>query len=189
MTVPQPKIPDWMFMYPDAIFALGYAAEVHKEQKRKYTEEPYVFHVLSVAQRMYEFYNSYGFDVPADMVTAAILHDTVEDQKVSFQMLSEHFNMNVVGLVMWLTDMNEPNVKSTRRVRKLMCAEKIAWAPDSAKIIKFFDIADNTSSIEKYDPVFAKTYLPEKRRILQVIGVLSWARVADTVKYPYKVVE
>ena len=49
------------------------ARELHGEQKRKYTGEPYVNHTVKVA----EIVKTYGGD--ESMVYAAILHDVLED--------------------------------------------------------------------------------------------------------------
>jgi hypothetical protein len=37
-------------------------------------------------------------------------------------------------------------------------------------LIKRADIADNTASIERYDPKFAAVYLPEKAAVLAAMG-------------------
>ena len=54
--------------------ALSYAFELHREQKRKGTEIPYISHLLEVAGIVIE----YGGN--EDEAIAALLHDAVEDQ-------------------------------------------------------------------------------------------------------------
>lgn len=69
--------------------AMVFAREVHKNQVRKYTGNPYADHLAEVA----------GIAVtacpvtlsPDVMATVAWLHDCIEDQGVSVETLSEQF--------------------------------------------------------------------------------------------------
>jgi hypothetical protein len=45
----------------------------------------------------------------------------------------------------------------------------LAKASPAAMTIKLADIIDNTSTIEFYDPDFAKVYLAEKRPLLDIL--------------------
>lgn len=183
----QPLVyPDWLH-YPEnakVLRALQFAERAHEGQFRKYTGEPYVTHCLDVVVRLRDLYLKHGLLPPVDMLCAAALHDTVEDTDTSFQEITEEFGKEVAGLVFWLTDIT-PKEWGNRAVRKRLCAERIAYAPDSAKVIKSCDIGSNTDSIVQHDPKFAAVYVPEKCRILELIGDLSWARLADTVKNPF----
>ena len=52
---------------------------------------------------------------------------------------------------------------------KRLSRERLARAPGWVQTIKCADLISNTSSIVKHDPVFAKTYLEEKRLLLDVL--------------------
>ncbi|MGA9854457.1 MAG: HD domain-containing protein [Gammaproteobacteria bacterium] len=54
--------------------ALSYAEEVHRQQKRKGSEGPYVAHLMAVSALVLE----HGGD--EDQAIAALLHGAVEDQ-------------------------------------------------------------------------------------------------------------
>ena len=54
--------------------ALVYATQIHGGQRRKGTTVPYVAHLLAVAATVLEY------DGDEDLVIAALLHDSVEDQ-------------------------------------------------------------------------------------------------------------
>lgn len=54
--------------------AFAFAHDLHRHQKRKKTEIPYITHLMAVAALVGEF----GGD--EEQVTAALLHDAVEDQ-------------------------------------------------------------------------------------------------------------
>lgn len=184
------NLPVWMKTgdYPLAVLAFGFADEAHKDQVRKYTGEPYVYHCLDVAQRLHDLYGDHGMHLPDVMVAAAALHDTVEDCGVSFQYLTAVFGKEVAGLVFWLTDVCPPTW-GNRAQRKRLEAERMAFAPGQAQIIKYCDIMSNTASIEEHDAEFSKTYVPEKNRVLAIIGEMSAARLWVANEYPYKAVE
>jgi (p)ppGpp synthase/HD superfamily hydrolase len=54
--------------------ALGFAAQLHRDQRRKGAETPYIAHLLSVAALTLEYHGD------EDCAIAALLHDAVEDQ-------------------------------------------------------------------------------------------------------------
>ncbi len=73
--------------------AIDFANKVHKNQKRKGTEIPYILHPLEagiiVAQTLFD----------EELVSAAILHDTMEDAGVSYETLETVFSPKVAALV------------------------------------------------------------------------------------------
>jgi len=165
--LPVCDIPRWVSDYPLVLLdTLAFAAKAHRFQRRKYTNEPYIYHPISVAERLVGYYRDQcGKQAPVEMIQAALLHDTVEDTDATFQEISDRFGFRVTGLVYWLTDLPMPG--SNRETRKRLAADKLQFAPLEAQIIKHFDLIDNTESIEKYDEKFAKTYLREKDRMFQ----------------------
>lgn len=142
--------------------AKEFATKAHNEQVRKYTEEPYITHPLAVA----EIVASVTDD--EDMICAAILHDTVEDTRISYVDIVLAFGLRIAGLVSDLTDVSYKEY-GNRTARKALdlCHTSIA-SPD-AKTIKLADLIHNTSSITKYDPDFAKVYMAEKKLLLDVL--------------------
>ena len=145
--------------------AYNFAVEAHGDQKRKYTGEPYVTHCVEVAKIVQEV----GGDV--EMICAALLHDVLEDTPVSYDELNAAkygFNFGICQLVLWLTDVSRPE-DGNRATRKTLDREHIAKAPARAKTIKLADLISNSSSIVQHDPKFAKTYLQEKRLLLDVL--------------------
>lgn len=178
----------WTRSYPLAVRAIRFAEQAHEGQYRKYTGEPYVNHCLDVMMRLCELYSKHGLVCPDYMLAAAALHDTVEDTEVSFQQLTEMFGEDITGLVFWLTD-NEPKTWGNRATRKRLAAERISNAPFAAKVIKWCDIASNTNSIVENDPKFAAVYVPEKCRILELIGEFNRDDLAYSTMYTYEAVK
>jgi (p)ppGpp synthase/HD superfamily hydrolase len=150
------------------------AAHAAVKQVRKYTGEPYInhpFHVMSIVKT-----------VPHTdaMLAAALLHDTVEDTGVTFELIEQEFGSEVAVLVGWLTDVSMPE-DGNRAGRKQIDLEHTADAPAEAQTIKLADLISNTASIVKHDMNFAETYLKEKQALLQVLTkgdrtLLSWAQ-------------
>ena len=71
--------------------AYTFAEEAHREQKR-HSGEPYINHCIAVAQILTEL------KVPAEVVAAGLLHDTVEDTQVSLADIRREFG-DVVRLL------------------------------------------------------------------------------------------
>jgi (p)ppGpp synthase/HD superfamily hydrolase len=143
------------------VFAI--AAHSAVKQVRKYTGEPYFVHPAEVARIVAEVPGS-----TAEMVAAAWLHDTVEDTGVTSNDIHMNFGPEVAVLVGWLTDVSKPE-DGNRAVRKAIDREHTAAAPAEAQTIKLADLISNSKSIMQYDPDFAKTYLAEKRLMLDVM--------------------
>ena len=138
------------------------AAHAAVKQVRKYTFEPYIVHPTEVANIV----ASRPHD--PEMVAAAWLHDTVEDTGVSIVDIQVEFGNEVASLVSWLTDVSKPE-DGNRAVRKARDREHIAMAPAAAQTVKLADLIANSRSIMAHDPAFAKTYLAEKRMLLEVL--------------------
>lgn len=131
-------------------------------QRRKYTNDPYIVHPASVVDLVALVQHT-----PA-MICAAWLHDVVEDCGVGFDAIQEHFGDEICHLVYWVTDKSVPG-DGNRAKRKAIDAHHLSQAPSEAQTIKLADIIDNTLTIEKYDPDFAKVYRQEKLELLAVM--------------------
>jgi GTP diphosphokinase / guanosine-3',5'-bis(diphosphate) 3'-diphosphatase len=148
--------------------AMMFAREVHKDQKRKYTFEPYWKHLAEVAGIVaataeHEYIGGYS-NVECS-VAVAWLHDTREDQGVSGEEIEHRFGMRVAIGVSLLSDFETGN----RAARKAASRLRLADAPGWVQTIKCADLISNTSSIVQHDPKFAVTYLEEKRLLLDVM--------------------
>lgn len=144
------------------ILALNFAQVAHKNQKRKYTNEPYVTHCISVANLVSEY------DSSEHVVQAALLHDTVEDTDVTNDRIKLIFGERVAELVKELTDVSKPS-DGNRKVRKEIDRQHLAKSSSEAATIKLADLIDNTNSIVEHDKEFAKVYLAEKEELLKVL--------------------
>ncbi len=116
--------------------ALEFAAHKHKNQFRKGAEQtPYINHPIKVAGIL----NECG-EQDAELIMAALLHDTVEDTDTSAEELQEHFGSNVANIVMECTD--DKNLSKAERK-----SLQIQHAPTASKAAKKLKIADKICNI------------------------------------------
>jgi GTP diphosphokinase / guanosine-3',5'-bis(diphosphate) 3'-diphosphatase len=125
--------------------AWNFAAQRHVSQRRKgIAQEPYVNHLAEVAELVATATG--GRD--ANLVAAAVLHDTVEDTATLPTELASVFNADIADLVAEVTD-DKSLEKSTR---KRLQVEHAAANSDRAKIIKLADKTSNLRSLTKSPP-------------------------------------
>ncbi len=138
------------------------AAHESIDQRRKYTHEPYIVHPAAVAQMVARVTDD------AAMISAAWLHDVVEDTPVTIDEIETEFGGDIAALVSDLTDVSSP-ADGNRKARKHLDWLHTREASARAKTIKLADLIHNSASIQRYDPGFARVYMAEKRRLLRVL--------------------
>lgn len=153
------------------------AAHAAVAQLRKYTNEPYIVHPTEVAGIVASVSG-----VTDEMIAAAWLHDVVEDTGVSIEVIRAEFGTEVAELVGWLTDVSRPE-QGNRATRKAIDRAHTAMAPAEAQTVKLADLISNTRSIMQHDEKFAKTYLEEKRMLLEVMTKGDAVLLAEARKY------
>jgi guanosine-3',5'-bis(diphosphate) 3'-pyrophosphohydrolase len=125
--------------------AWNFAAQRHATQRRKgKAQEPYVNHLAEVAELVANATD--GQD--ANLVAAAVLHDTVEDTATLSTELASVFNSDIANLVAEVTD--DKSLEKT--VRKRLQVEHAATKSERAKIIKLADKTSNLRSLIKSPP-------------------------------------
>ena len=152
----------------DKALKFSTAAHAAVNHKRKYTGEDYIVHPIAVSNLVKE---NGGTD---EMIAAALLHDTVEDTNVTREQIAEEFGWKIFKLVVELTDVTKPE-DGNRATRKAIEAKRLGMASKEAQTIKLADLIDNTKTIFKHDPKFAKVYKQEKI-IVGSYGQSTWYR-------------
>ena len=129
------------------------AKQHHSGQKRS-SGEPYIIHPIAVAKIVLD----YGMDCPS--VTAAILHDTVEDTDLTLDEIKAEFGEETASLVDGLTklgkvplDIKDKEEQQAENVRKML----LAMSEDIRVII--IKLADRLHNIRTLNFV-----APQKRR-------------------------
>ena len=138
------------------------AAHSAVKQVRKYTGEPYWVHPIEVANILREYPHTDA------MLAASLLHDTIEDTGITYDLVLAEFGPIIAGYVDWLTDKSIAE-DGNRAVRKKKDADRLAQAPWEVQTIKYCDLISNTKSILEHDKDFAKIYLKEKAYLLSIM--------------------
>lgn len=161
--------------------ALKFATKAHKDQVRKYTQEPYINHPIAVSKIVKEI----GGD--KNMRAAAFLHDVVEDTNIALDEILINFGHDIFNLVSDLTDISKKS-DGIRKIRKELDRQHLSRASKRAKTIKLADLINNTVSIVLHDSDFAKVYMSEKRALLEVLrdgNHILYQRALQIVKVYY----
>ncbi|MGQ7248974.1 HD domain-containing protein [Halomonas sp. V046] len=133
-------------------------------QRRKYTGEPYWHHPAVVAALVQA-----APSATEEMVAAAHLHDVVEDTEVTHDDIAREFGAVVAAHVVDLTDQFTDPGLGNRAHRKALERGRLASIAAGSQTIKYADLIDNTSSITRHDPGFARVYMAEKAELLAVM--------------------
>lgn len=141
--------------------AMVWAMELHRDQVRKYTGNPYIEHLAEVAGIAATALKG----APACALAVAWLHDSMEDCGVSKSQIARYCGADTADGVEWLSDLESGN----RAERKAASRARLSAAPWWVQTIKCADLISNTKSIVQFDPKFAVTYLEEKRALLEVL--------------------
>jgi (p)ppGpp synthase/HD superfamily hydrolase len=121
------------------------AAHWHSGQRRKgAAQEPYVNHLLEVAGLV--AHATGGDDI--NLVIAALLHDTVEDQEVSRAMIAAEFGEDVATLVMEVTD----DKTLPEAQRKALQVEHAPHKSSRAALLKMADKISNLMEMASGPP-------------------------------------
>lgn len=122
--------------------ALLYAAELHQNQVRKGSGEPYIAHLLGVTSLALEHGAS------EDEAIAALLHDAIEDQggDTTRQEIRRRFGDEVTAIVDGCTD-SDVKPKPPWRKRKEAYIAHLHSAPPSVLLISSCDKLHNATSI------------------------------------------
>lgn len=142
--------------------AIHVANSLHDKQYRKYTGEPYICHCIEVLNLLIE----HDANLAEEYLSAAVLHDTIEDTHATYESLRDFFGETTAQTVVWLSDVST-KADGSREVRKKMDREHIWKAPYEAQLIKVADMISNSKSILRRDPAFAKIYIREKELLLE----------------------
>jgi len=147
-----------------------WGAMKHKGQVRKYTGEAYFTHCEAVAEFIAAYYeNVLKTYAPEEVIAAALLHDVVEDTDATFEMVTDICGETVAKYVYYLT--KPPTYAGDRAQKKAVYHSKLALAPEEVKIIKFFDMMHNHSSIREYEPKFWELWREETKRAIAAMNI------------------
>jgi len=124
---------------------LRFSAEKHTNQRRKDAKSsPYINHPIQVAETLWRV----GGVRDVNLLTAAILHDTIEDTDTTPEELEREFGEEVLSLVLEVTD----DKSLPKQIRKQLQIEHASHKSEKAKMLKIADKLNNIQDIVKSPP-------------------------------------
>src|SRR5262245_32246889 len=131
---------------PAVLTALHFAADKHRDQRRKGAEaSPYVNHLIEVA----ELLAREGGVSDVLTLQAAILHDTLEDTETTPAELDARFGLEVRRIVEEVTD----DQRLSTAERKRLQITQARQLSERAKVVKLADKIANLRSLVHAPPV------------------------------------
>ena len=124
--------------------ATQFAALKHCDQRRKDGKTPYIIHPISVAMILAEI----GSIEDLEILSAALLHDTLEDTDTSAHELEKIFGSRVRIIVEELTD----NDMLTFSQRKQMQIDNAPYLSKNATLVRIADKISNVSDVIENPP-------------------------------------
>jgi GTP diphosphokinase / guanosine-3',5'-bis(diphosphate) 3'-diphosphatase len=148
--------------------ALAFAAHKHRDQRRKDAEaSPYINHPIALA----EVLAGEGGVADAEVLAAALLHDTIEDTATTAEELRAEFGARIAAMVEEVTD----DQSLPKADRKRLQIEHAAALSAGAKLVKLADKICNLRDVADRPP--AKWELQRRQEYFE------WAkRVIDGLR-------
>lgn len=166
------------------ISALMLAGEIHKEDRRKTTGEPYINHCVAVASIL----ESWGAD--EDEIIAGLLHDTWEDHPnlISLELIKENFGERVAFLVDGVTKLkSKEGEKSEFETLRKVTRESLI--DSGVAKIKLSDRVHNMMTMEGMKPETqykkAKETLSVYAPMAESFGMWEVKCLLEDLSFPY----
>jgi guanosine-3',5'-bis(diphosphate) 3'-pyrophosphohydrolase len=125
--------------------ALAFAAHKHRDQRRKDpAASPYINHPIALADVLV----NEGGVTDVEVLSAALLHDTVEDTATTLEELEENFGPRIARIVAEVTD----DQQLSKAERKRLQVEHAAQLSPEAKLVKLADKICNLRDVAERAP-------------------------------------
>ena len=144
---------------PLILAAAHFAADRHRDQRRRDTVTPFINHPLALA----DILASEGGVSDPVVIAAALLHDTVEDTETTLDELEARFGTEVAGIVAEVSD-DKALPKQERKRLQIVHAPHIS---PRAKLVKLADKIANLRDLAARPPAD----WPQERRA----GYVRWS--------------
>jgi guanosine-3',5'-bis(diphosphate) 3'-pyrophosphohydrolase len=156
--------------------AIAFAARAHRHQVRKDNQTPYASHAFRVCLVLRDV-----FGVEDRLaLTAAVLHDTIEDTTTDYDDLAERFGAAVAGWVAALTK----DKRLPEPAREEAYCRQFAQAPWQVQVCKLADIFDNLMDLGHLRPDGRTWALARMRAYLDALR----PHLAEQAKRPWEIV-
>lgn len=157
--------------------AISFAARAHRNHFRKDRETPYIAHPFRVT-----FILRHVFGVTdIETLTAAVLHDTIEDTTTDHDDLSERFGPRVADYVAALS--KDKRLPEERRERDYH--DGLAAAPAAVQLCKLADVYDNLLDSQGMDAAARRKKIEKARQAVELFDASlrdDWKNALDVVR-------
>lgn len=148
-----------------------FAAQAHRGQKR-YSGEPYITHPITVASMVADM------QLDEEAISAALLHDVIEDTPVTLGAIKQEFGNNIAGLVEGLTKLRAIRKKIVGGIGLTPAQsanfQKLALAMSNDLRVIFIKFSDRFHNLKT-----AKALRPDRRRLMAKETMLIYAPLAN----------
>lgn len=151
--------------------ALDFAAQKHRHQRRKdHAATPYINHPIKLMSILIEEAGVYE----AEVIAAALLHDTIEDTDTSADEIERHFGRKVRTIVEEVTD----DHGLPRHQRKAL---QISHAPHLTREAALVKIADKIANLRDLEVAPPSHWTEERKQDYR-----DWAqKVISNIQNPH----
>jgi guanosine-3',5'-bis(diphosphate) 3'-pyrophosphohydrolase len=164
--------------YRPLLEAVSFAGRAHQGQLRKDRQTPYATHVFRACLILRHVF---GID-DAAALTAAVLHDTIEDTTTDFDDVKERFGPEVAGWVATLS--KDKRLEDAPREQAYMAG--LAAAPWQVKVCKLADVFDNLMDCRQVSEQHRRRTLARSRAYL---GALDSPALPPAARRAFEIVQ
>jgi GTP diphosphokinase / guanosine-3',5'-bis(diphosphate) 3'-diphosphatase len=161
--------------------AYKFAKEAHKNQLRL-SGEPYIIHPLEVAKILA------NLNLDTTTLAAALLHDVVEDSKITIEILKKEFNEEIAGLVDGVTKIS--SLKKRTKYDEVHNLRKMLLATINDVRVILIKLADKLHNLRtiKYQPfikqeIISKEVLDIYAPLAQRLGMAKLASELEDISF------
>ena len=145
--------------------AYEFGAAAHDGQKRQ-SGEPYISHPVAVAQELADMH------LDAQAITAAILHDVVEDTEASLADIEEKFGEEVAGLVDAVSKLDQIQFRSRAEAQAESFRKMMLAMIEDIRVI-LVKLADRLHNMQTLDAMPAKKKARIARETLDIYAPIA----------------
>jgi guanosine-3',5'-bis(diphosphate) 3'-pyrophosphohydrolase len=164
--------------YRPLLEAVSFAGRAHHGQLRKDRQTPYAAHVFRACLILRHVFAIED----AAALTAAVLHDAIEDTTTDFDDVKERFGPEIAGWVAMLS--KDKRLEEVPREQVYMAG--LAAAPWQVKVCKLADIFDNLMDCRPLSEQHRRRTLARSRAYL---GVLDSPALPPAARRAFEIVQ
>lgn len=148
--------------------ALRFASDKHRHTRRKGVDIPYINHPIEVMSLLQE----YASVVDAVTLSAALMHDLIEDEGVTKKEIAERFGESVADVVDEVTD--DPLLSKSEQIKAQV--KKAPFLSMRAALLKLADKTSNIRSVIETPPQWQRStklkYLKQAKAVVEALPKL-----------------